>query len=88
MKRKIMNFLDYFSFYSKKKRILVFGDSNSSRPNKKACWPTLVRKNLGIRFKVINDCSDGRTTMYDYGDRNGLLVLKKNSKLICRWILF
>jgi hypothetical protein len=88
VKRKIMNFLDGFSFYSKKKRILVLGDSNSSRPNKKGCWPALVRKKLGGRVKIINDSSEGRTTMYDHGNRNGFLVLKKNSKPICRWILF
>lgn len=76
-----MTFSSRFRFYSKKKRILVFGDSNSSRPNGKACWPALAKKKLGGGFKIINDSIDGRTTMYDHGNRNGFLVLKKKFKI-------
>lgn len=69
-----------FSILFKKRKLLVFGDSNSSRPNKKACWPALAGKNLRSRFKIINDSIDGRTTMYDDGSRNGFLSLNKKLK--------
>lgn len=81
MKPKMTTFLSQFSFYSKKKRILVFGDSNSIRPNRKECWPTLVKKKLGGRLRLINDSSDGRTMMYDQGNRNGFFVFKKKLKI-------
>ena len=31
----------------------MFGDSNSSRPNKKACWPSLLEKTLGADLRLL-----------------------------------
>jgi lysophospholipase L1-like esterase len=80
MKLKITKFFNCSFFHSKKKRILVFGDSNSSIPNKKSCWPSVMQKMLGNGYRVINESINGRTIMYDSGNRNGYLVLKKKLK--------
>lgn len=62
------------------KRIMVFGDSNSFRPNgDKTCWPTLLEDKAPSQFTVFNESCDGRTTKYDIGEFNGLSVI--SSKL-------
>lgn len=58
------------------KRIMVFGDSNSFRPNgDKTCWPALFEGKAPNHFTVLNESFDGRTTRYDIGEFNGLNVI-------------
>jgi len=52
-------------------RILVLGDSNSSRPDSYRCWPAILAKMLPDGIHVINDSFDGRTTGLDTKERNG-----------------
>jgi lysophospholipase L1-like esterase len=60
------------------KRIMVFGDSNSFRPEQsKTSWPKLFENKDPRHFKVFNDSHDGRTTSYDFGELNGLSVINK-----------
>lgn len=58
------------------KRILVFGDSNASRPDgNNACWPALLEDKDPLHLKVFNESCDGRTTRFDIGEFNGLGVI-------------
>lgn len=68
-----------------KKRVLVFGDSNSwgwipgsdgDRMPADTRWPGVMQTELGDDFDVIEECQNGRTTMWDDPnepvDKNGL----------------
>ena len=58
------------------KRIMVFGDSNASRPDgNRTCWPALIEDKGPLHINVFNESCDGRTTKYDIGERNGLSVI-------------
>ena len=58
------------------KRIMVFGDSNSFRPDgDKTCWPALLADKAPGHSTVFNESCDGRTTRYDSGEFNGLNVI-------------
>ncbi|MBE9516798.1 MAG: hypothetical protein IME93_07445 [Proteobacteria bacterium] len=58
------------------KRIMVFGDSNASRPDgNRTCWPALIEDKGPLNINVFNESCDGRTTKYDIGERNGLSVI-------------
>jgi len=62
------------------KRIMVFGDSNSFRPDgRKMCWPALLENKGSLHLRVFNESCDGRTTKYDNGERNGLNVGRPKS---------
>ena len=62
------------------KRIMVFGDSNASRPGHgKKSWPKLFEDKDPLHFTIFNESHDGRTTRYDTGECNGLRVI--NNKL-------
>ncbi|MFT5469683.1 MAG: lysophospholipase L1-like esterase [Verrucomicrobiales bacterium] len=67
------------------KRVLVFGDSNSwgwipgsdgDRMPADVRWPGVMQAELGDDFDVIEECQNGRTTMWDDPcepiDKNGL----------------
>ncbi len=57
---------------------MVFGDSNSLRPEAKGpSWPSLLETKAGGSFQVINESYEGRTTRYDRGERNGLNMITK-----------
>ena len=71
---------NFFSAFSNRKRILVFGDSNSSRPNRALSWPALAKVKLKRSFIIVNESMDGRTICYDRGDLNGLFYLQKKIK--------
>lgn len=59
------------------KRIMVFGDSNTFRPDgNKTCWPLLLKDKDITELDVINEGYDGRTTKYDSGEYNGLNVIR------------
>jgi lysophospholipase L1-like esterase len=70
-------------------RIMVFGDSNASRPNSRDCWPGMLQHISGKTIQVINESRDGRTTRYDSGACNGLKVLEKKIRksLPLAWII-
>lgn len=54
-------------------KLLVFGDSNSNRPEGgENTWPGLLKDIGGEGLEVINDSLDGRTVLTDIGDLNGL----------------
>ena len=58
------------------KRIMVFGDSNASRPNgSNKCWPALLEDMDPLRLNVFDESCDGRTTKFDRGELNGLTVI-------------
>ena len=57
-------------------RIMIFGDSNAYRPaNSKKTWPKLLEAKNPDHLNVFNESCDGRTTKYDFGERNGLCVI-------------
>lgn len=57
---------------------MVFGDSNACRPGYgRHCWPAMLQRNSGNRLRVINESVDGRTTRYDVGECNGLVVVEE-----------
>ncbi len=59
------------------KRIMVFGDSNTFRPDgNRTCWPLLLKDKDITELDVINEGYDGRTTKYDSGECNGLRVIR------------
>lgn len=65
------------------RRIMVFGDSNSFRPeSNETCWPALLEDKDPRHMNVFNESCDGRTTRYDIGEFNGLSVI--GSKLTAR----
>ena len=66
----------------KKKRILVYGDSNTCRPNKGSRWTDILSKRAPKDMHVINWGCDGRTTVFDLGRLNGLTLLQANRKQI------
>ena len=53
-------------------RILVFGDSNAFRPDNSNCWPALLENEGRQNLNVYNESCDGRTSVYDMGERHGL----------------
>jgi lysophospholipase L1-like esterase len=58
------------------KRIMVFGDSNSFRPEaSQTSWPKLLENKDPLHLNVLNESCDGRTTRYDIGECNGLRVI-------------
>jgi lysophospholipase L1-like esterase len=60
---------------------LVFGDSNAIRcGHGNKAWPRLIEEKDPLHLTIINESYDGRTTRYDVGERNGLMVI--NSKLV------
>lgn len=60
------------------KRIMVFGDSNSFRPERsKTSWPELLEGRDPRHLNVFNESCDGRTTRYDIRECNGLSVIDK-----------
>jgi lysophospholipase L1-like esterase len=70
-------------------RIMVFGDSNACRPNRRDCWPGILQHISGKTILVINESFDGRTTRYDSGACNGLKVLEKKIRraLPLSWVI-
>lgn len=59
-------------------RIMVFGDSNSFRPEpSKRSWPKLLEDKVPLHLNVFNESCDGRTTRYDMGERNSINVIGK-----------
>jgi lysophospholipase L1-like esterase len=60
------------------KRLMVFGDSNSLRPEAKGpSWPRLLEIKARGSFRVLNESYEGRTTQYDSGERNGVKMIKR-----------
>jgi lysophospholipase L1-like esterase len=63
---------------TKPKRIMVFSDSNSLRPETKGLsWPSLLEIKAKGTFRVLNESYEGRTTQYDRGERNGVKMIKR-----------
>jgi lysophospholipase L1-like esterase len=59
------------------KRIMVFGDSNSFRPDGgHRCWPALLEDKAPPHLHIFNESCDGRTTRYDTAERNGLDAIR------------
>ena len=55
---------------------MVFGDSNSFRPERgKTSWPKLLKDKDPLHLNVLNESCDGRTTRYDRGELNSLGVI-------------
>ncbi len=61
-----------------RKKLLIFGDSNSFLPDFCNCWPGLLRRKTNGYIYIINDSVSGRTTGFDKNDLNGCFCLKKN----------
>ena len=60
------------------KRIMVFGDSNSFRPERDmTSWPQLLEAKDPLYLNIINKSCDGRTTRYDIGKCNSINVIGK-----------
>ena len=66
--------------FSVRKRLLVWGDSNSSLPNKRSCWPSVLERKSSCRYRVFNDSVSGRTTGYDKKKLNSSLDFKRRFK--------
>jgi lysophospholipase L1-like esterase len=66
-----------FGEKDRRRRIMVFGDSNAYRPgNGRDCWPAMIQGMSGKTLWVINESCDGRTTHYDSGTCNGLKIIE------------
>ena len=58
---------------SNTKRILVFGDSNSFRPDgAEKSWPSILQNKNRSYLRVFNESCDGRTIGHDTGQYNGI----------------
>lgn len=58
-------------------RIMVYGDSNSFRPDgAEKSWPTILQNKNRSHLRVFNESCDGRTISHDTGQYNGLVYIK------------
>lgn len=62
------------------RRILIWGDSNSSLPNQRQCWPSTLEKQSRGRFQIFNESLSGRTVGCDSGELNSLRCFEKKIK--------
>jgi lysophospholipase L1-like esterase len=62
------------------KRVLIWGDSNSLRPDRRNCWPAILARKTKGRFRIINDSIEGRTTGFDANGLNSCLCLRARIK--------
>jgi len=60
-----------------KKRVLIFGDSNSSIPDSNKCWPSILSIASNGRIHVITDSVPGRTTGFDKNDLNACYCIER-----------
>ncbi len=60
------------------KRMMIFGDSNSCRADRKGLsWPAILEGIASGYLHVLNESYEGRTTQYEQGERNGLNMITK-----------
>ena len=63
--------------YPFQRRVLICGDSNSSRPGVSECWPGVLTEKTNRRIHFINDSEDGRTTGFDKKELNACFCLRR-----------
>jgi len=64
--------------FNSAKRMMIFGDSNSCRADRKGLsWPAMLEGIASGYLHVLNESYEGRTTQYDQGERNGVNVIKQ-----------
>jgi lysophospholipase L1-like esterase len=64
--------------FNSAKRMMIFGDSNSCRADRKGLsWPAILEGIASGYLHVLNESFEGRTTRYDRGERNGLNMITK-----------
>ena len=58
-------------------RIMVYGDSNSFRPDgAEKSWPGILQNKNRSHLRVFNESCDGRTVSYDTGQYNSATCIK------------
>jgi len=58
-------------------RVMVYGDSNSFRPDgAEKPWPGILQNKNRSHLRVFNESCDGRTISHDTGQYNGLVYIK------------
>ncbi len=61
---------------------MVFGDSNTYRPDgSDTRWTMLLKGKNPVDLNIFTEGCDGRTTIFDYGECNGIEAIKKKLSL-------